>query len=214
MRVRRGFGLAPPPPHTWPMQRPAAALDSRNDIRTLSAMAALFMLLIFNWAPAADADQNDPRLPQLFKDLKAAGDATEGERIGRRIAKIWNEHDNKGVVDIMRQGQGFLAQGQLALALGNFTTVTRMEPGYAEAWNKRASVLYSLGRLEDSAMSIAETLAREPRHFLAIAGLGLIYLQTGDLEEALRAFDYALSINPHLSGTRRAADKLRQRLSR
>ncbi len=177
-------------------------------------MAAFFMLPIFAWPPAAGADQADPRLPLLFEQLKATGDASEGDRIGRRIAKIWSEHDNKGVVEIMRQGQGFLAGGQLALALGNFTTVTRMEPGFAEGWNKRASVLYSMGRLEDSARSIAETLTREPRHFLAIAGLGLIYLQLGDLEEALRAFDYALSINPHLSGTRRAADKLRQRLGR
>ncbi|MDX1527096.1 MAG: tetratricopeptide repeat protein [Gammaproteobacteria bacterium] len=177
-------------------------------------MAACITLPIFAWPPDAGADQNDPRLPQLFEQLKATSDASEGDRIGRRIAKIWNEHENKGVVEIMRQGQGFLARGQLALALGNFTTVTRMEPGFAEGWNKRASVLYSMGRLEDSARSIAETLAREPRHFLAIAGLGLIYLQLGDLEEALRAFDYALSINPHLSGTRRAADKLKQRLGR
>ena len=196
------------------MLRPAAALDWRDEIRFLSAMAAFIMLLIFAWPRAAGADQNDPRLPQLFDELKATGDASEGERIGRRIAKIWNEHENKGVVKILRQGEGFLARGQLALALGNFTTVTRMEPGFAEGWNKRASVLYSMGRLEDSARSIAETLAREPRHFLAIAGLGLIYLQLGDLEEALRAFDYALSINPHLSGTRRAADKLRQRLGK
>lgn len=196
------------------MFRLGASLDPRNAIRLLSAMAGLIMLLILAWGPAARADQNDPRLSQLFEELKATSDASEGDRIGRRIAKIWNEHENKGVVEMMRQGQGFLAQGELALALGNFTTVTRMEPGFAEAWNKRASVLYSLGRLEDSARSIAETLAREPRHFLAIAGLGLIYLQAGELEEALRAFDYALSINPHLSGTRRAADKLRRRLTK
>jgi tetratricopeptide (TPR) repeat protein len=88
-----------------------------------------------------------------------------------------------------------------------------MEPGFAEAWNKRASLLYSLGRLDDAARSIVETLAREPRHFLAMAGLGLIHLQIGYLEEALRAFDYALRINPHLAGARTAAEKIRQRLS-
>ena len=163
-------------------------------------------------ASNARADQNDPRLPELFEALEDASDPAEGDRIGRRIAEIWNQYDNEGVEEIMQQGQTFLAQSQLGLALGNFTTVTRMEPGFAEAWNKRASVLYSLGRFDDAARSIAETLAREPRHFLAITGLGLIYLQMGNLEEALRAFDYALSINPHLTGTRIAADKIRQRL--
>ena len=196
------------------MLPPAAALDSRKAIRLLRGVALVIALITFSWPPGAGADQNDPRLPELFEALKATSDASEGDRIGRRIATIWNEHENPGVVEIMRQGQGFAAQGQLVLALGHFTTVTRMEPGFAEAWNKRASVLYSLGRLQDSARSIAETLEREPRHFLAIAGLGLIYLRTGDLEEALRAFDYALSINPHLTGTRRAANKLRQRLNK
>lgn len=161
----------------------------------------------------ARADQNDPRLPALFKALKATDDPGEGDRIGRRIAEIWNQHHNAGIREIMQQGEDFKAQGQLALALGNFTTVTQVTPHYAEAWNRRASVLYSMGRLDAAIRSIAETLAREPRHFLAIAGLGLIYLQRGHLEEALRAFDHALSINPHLSGTRKAAEMIRQRLN-
>ncbi len=171
-------------------------------------------LILCAWVSSAGADQNDPRLPALFKALKATGDPEEGDHIGRQISEIWNETDNEGVQQIMQQGQRFLARGQLGLALGNFTTVTRMEPGFAEAWNKRASVLYSLGRLDDAARSIAQTLAREPQHFLAIAGLGLIYVQMGYLEEALRAFDYALTINPHLAGTRAAADKIRQRLNK
>ncbi|HSS66784.1 MAG TPA: tetratricopeptide repeat protein [Gammaproteobacteria bacterium] len=176
--------------------------------------AALMALMACAWVSTVRADQDDPSLPELFESLKAAVDPAEGERIGRRIAQIWNQHDNPGVGEIMQQGEAFLHQGQLRLALGNFTTVTRLEPGFAEAWNKRASVLYSLGRLDDAARSIAETLAREPRHFLAIAGLGLIYLQKGYLEEALSAFDYALAINPHLAGTRTAAESIRQRLGK
>lgn len=171
-------------------------------------------LIACAWTSGAGADQNDPRLPALFKALKATSDPQQGDQIGRRIADIWNETDNEGVQQIMRQGQRFVAKGQLELALGNFTTVTRLEPGFAEAWNKRASVLYSLGRLDDAARSIAETVAREPRHFLAIAGLGLIYVQMGYLEKALGAFDYALAINPHLAGTRTAADTIRQHLSK
>ncbi len=195
------------------MQFSPAFADSIDGFKLFLSAAVFTVLIICAGVSNARADQYDPRLPELFQALKTTSDAEEGERIGRRIAQIWDEHDNEGVHEIMQQGQGFAARGQLGLALGNFTTVTRMEPGFAEAWNKRASVLYSLGRLDDAASSIAETLAREPRHFLAIAGLGLIHLQTGNFEEALRAFDYALRINPHLTGTRTAADKIRQRLS-
>jgi tetratricopeptide (TPR) repeat protein len=188
-------------------------LDSSPEVTRLLGAAVLMALVACACTSSAGADQDNPRLQGLFESLQAASDPAEGERIGRRIAEIWNQHEDQGVSEIMRQGQAFLAQGQLELALGNFTTVTRMEPGFAEGWNKRASVLYSMGRLDDAAQSIAEVLAREPRHFLAIAGLGLIYLRLGDLEEALRAFDYALSINPHLAGTRMAADNIRQRLN-
>ncbi len=189
---------------------PAAVVGWGKGLATLLCLAAV---LAFTDVPLARADQNDPRLPGLFKALKATSDPEEGDRIGRRIAKIWGEHKNKGVREIMQQGRSFMHQGQPVLALGNYTTVTKLEPGFAEAWNKRASVLYKMGLLDDAARSIAETLAREPRHFLAIAGLGLIYLQAGQLEDALRAFDHALDINPHLAGTRVAADRLRMRLS-
>ena len=178
-------------------------------LRAATAAAVLVGLIL---APPVHSDQYDPRLPALFKALKATDDPDEGDRIGRRIASIWGEHRNEGVIRIMAQGQRFVDQGHLELALGNFTTVTRMAPEFAEAWNKRASVFYKMGELEAAAKSVAETLAREPRHFLAIAGLGVIYMQMGDAENALQAFDYALSINPHLVGTRSAADRIRQRL--
>lgn len=195
------------------MRPPSASAGSSQGFTLLLRVGAIAALVMCAWTSSAGADQNDPRLPALFEALKATGDPEEGDRIGRQISEIWNETDDEGVQQIMRQGQRFLAHGQPGLALGNFTTVTRMEPGFAEAWNKRASLLYSLGRLDDAARSIAETVAREPRHFLAIAGLGLIYLQMGYLEEALRVFEHALTINPHLAGTRTAADTIRQRLS-
>ena len=183
--------------------------DSSSGFTYLLRAATLKALVVCAWVSIARADHDDPQLPGLFESLKAARVPAQGQR----IAEVWNQHDNQGVDEITQQGRVFLARSRLRLAQGNFTTVTRVSPGFAEAWNKRASVLYRMGRLDDSARSIAETLAREPRHFLAIAGLGLIYLQTVDLEEALRAFDYALGINPHLAGTRVAADKIRQRLS-
>lgn len=192
------------------MQIPAPAMHGWKG-HAISLCAAA--VLAFPGISGVHADQNDPRLPGLFKALKATEDPEEGDRIGRRIAQIWSEHPNKGVLEIMQQGRSFMAQGQPVLALGNYTAVTRLEPGFAEAWNKRASVLYTMGLLDDAATSIAETLDREPRHFLAIAGLGLIYMRTGQLENALRAFDHALAINPHLSGTRMAAELLRKRLS-
>lgn len=191
----------------------ASGDHSRNAFLLLLVVVAFAVSVCCGWISNAAADQNDPRLPGLFQALEATSDPQEGDRIGRRIAEIWNEHDNEGIHDIMQQGQDLMVQGQLELALGNFTAITKIEPDFAEAWNKRASVLYKMGQLDAASRNIAETLVREPRHFLAIAGQGVIYLQKGDLEDALRAFDHALRINPHLSGTRKAAHVIRKRLS-
>ena len=160
----------------------------------------------------AGADQRDPRLPALFKELKSTTDPEKGDQIGRRIARIWQESGKQGIDEVMDQGEHFMDQGNLDLALGSFTTVTRVEPGFAEAWNKRAAVLYRMGEFDAAVKNVERTLALEPRHFLALAGLGVIYLRIGKLEEALRAFEVALQINPHLSVTRQVAEQLKKRL--
>jgi tetratricopeptide (TPR) repeat protein len=174
------------------------------------AIGASLLLIM----PAARADQRDPRLPALFEALKTTDDLSEGERIGRRIALIWSESRRDGIDEVMAQGQNFMTQGNLHLALGNFTSVTKIAPDFAEGWNKRATALYKMGELEAAARNVGQVLALEPRHFLALAGLGVIYLRTGHLEDALYTFEIALMINPHLPGTRQAADQVRRRLGK
>lgn len=172
----------------------------------------LSAIAIFALSGAVNADQRDPRLPDLFKQLKSTEDAEKGDRIGRRIAQIWEESGNAGVDEVMEQGEQFMDQGNLHLALGSFTAVTRLEPGFAEAWNKRAAVLYRMGEFDSATKSVEKALALEPRHFLALAGLGVIYLRTGKIEKALRAFEVALQINPHLAVTREVAERIKKRL--
>jgi Flp pilus assembly protein TadD len=174
----------------------------------LLATAALFL------SDSVHADQDDPRLPALFKELRETGDEDKGDRIGRQIARIWGESGNDGIDEVVRQGKQFMDQGKLQLALDNFTAVTRLEPEFAEGWNKRAAVLYRMGEFDAAAKSVRQALALEPRHFLALAGLGVIHMRMGKLKEALQAFDVALQINPHLSVTREIAEQIRKHLEK
>ena len=83
-------------------------------------------------------------------------------------------------------------------------------PDWAEAWNKRATLYYMLGRDEDSVRDIHRTLELEPRHFGALSGFAQICLRAGDRGSALVAFETALRINPHLNLVQAAVVELNQ----
>ena len=87
-----------------------------------------------------------------------------------------------------------------------------LEPDFAEAWNKRATVHYLMGDYVASVHDIQQTLALERRHFGALSGLGMIYEAIGRPSAALRSFEAALAINPHLDATRQRIEELRREL--
>ncbi len=110
------------------------------------------------------------------------------------------------------EGRRFVERGVLHSALGNFGFIIKLDPDYAEAWHRRASVHYRMGNFTSSIEDIERTLALEPRHFGALAGLGLIYLEIGQERAALKALERALEVNPHLSGTRFKVEELKEKL--
>ena len=71
-------------------------------------------------------------------------------------------------------------------------------PDYIEAWNRRATLYYLKNDYTPFAAGHPQVLIREPRHFGALAGLGMIMQDIGDEKRALEAFRKALAVNPHL----------------
>ena len=161
-------------------------------------------------APAAGADQNDPRLPPLFERMHGTGDPLEALGAEARIWRIWLESGRDDVDGIMREGIEAMMAGRIADAIDRFDHIVEMVPEFAEGWNKRATAYYLNGDLGESVQDIQRTLALEPRHFGAIAGMGLIFLQRGDPLGALDAFEAVLEIHPHSPGMRYRIDRLRR----
>ncbi len=146
------------------------------------------------------ADQNDPALDPLFAELKSAPGAERGRSITREIWNIWHDVDDADTAALLSTGVALMTAGFHARALEVFTRVTDREPDFAEGWNKRATVLYMLDRNDESLADIRRTLELEPRHFGALSGLGLIYLETGKYRAALVAFSNARNLNPFMPG--------------
>lgn len=164
-------------------------------------------------APSAGwADQTDERLDGLFQKLETIPEDGDAAAIERRIWQIWIESDDSAAERLMRQGIGAMAGRQLAAAERIFDRLVKRFPDYAEAWNKRATVHYLRGNYSASVADIQKVLDLEPRHFGALSGLGLIYDAVGEPEAALRSFEAALAINPHLDSTRSRVNDLQKQL--
>ena len=113
---------------------------------------------------------------------------------------------------MMRLGMQMMQTNQLTEAGQIFSRLIDLEPDFAEAWNKRATVRYLVGDHDGSKADIVEVLEREPRHFGALSGLAMIHMQNGNLKGALNAYEAALKVNPFMMNAQQMIDALKQKL--
>ena len=132
----------------------------------------------------------------------------------RAIWAIWSRSGDPDVDLLFAQGAEHLAHRRLPESVEVFTRVIERKPDFAEGWNKRATALYLVGDLDASAADCDEVLKRNPSHFGALSGYGLISLQRGQLERALEYFEQALALNPNMPGVRANVDAIRAVLAR
>ncbi len=161
---------------------------------------------------AAHADQNDPRLDGLFEELAKAKSTSAAAKIEQQIWSIWVQRDNSRVDSHMALGIKAMRTGALKLSLREFTRVVTLDPEFAEGWNKRATVHYMMGNLEQSVADIQRTLALEPRHYGAISGMGLIFDATDNVEGALKAWQQVLEFTPFNEQIQKHVEDLKVKL--
>ena len=175
----------------------------------MTSFALATMALIYN----AHADQNDPRLIHLFADLQTPLTSAAAQEIEEKIWSHWGTFpDDKTVENTMNMAVLLMERGELRLAEQIFSRIIDRAPDFAEAWNKRATARFLMGNHKGSAEDIAEVLRLEPRHFGALSGLGMIYMNSGDWRGALNSYKAALAINPYLTNIKLLIDSLKQRL--
>ena len=169
-------------------------------MRRLMAWMAAFATLSFTAPAGVSADQGDSRLKPLFARLKAAAGAAEIEMVEQAIWVIWTRSGDPAIDRLMGDGILHMSRRRFEDALGAFDAVVRSAPGFAEGWNKRATLHYLMGNYTASIADIEKTLALEPRHFGALSGLALVNLGLGNEARALKAFEAALKIYPLMAG--------------
>jgi tetratricopeptide (TPR) repeat protein len=134
----------------------------------------------------------------LFGALKAAPDEASAKHVEARIWALWLQTPSDTAGLLMMRAKAAMDAQQADVALKLLDAVVRLRPDYVEGWNRRATLYYLKNDYTRSLQDIEQVLVREPRHFGALAGLGMIMQDLGDEKRALDAFRKALAVNPHL----------------
>src|SRR5256714_10087886 len=134
----------------------------------------------------------------LFGALKAAPDEASAKHVEARICALWLQTSSDTAALLMMRAKAAMDAHQMDVAQKLLDSVVKLRPDYIEAWNRRATLYYLRNDYAHSLEDIEQVLIREPRHFGALAGLGMIMQDIGDEKRALDAFRKALAINPHL----------------
>ncbi|MEM7060007.1 MAG: tetratricopeptide repeat protein [Pseudomonadota bacterium] len=146
-------------------------------------------------------------LDSLFA-LLADPTTQDWEPIASQIAAAWNRSGSASMDLLARRADSAMEEKDYDTALLHLNDLTRLAPEFAEGWNKRATLYFIREEYGRSLEDIAQTLRREPRHFGALSGLGIILDRIGDKEGALEAYRRAIKIHPHLPGANEGIRKL------
>jgi tetratricopeptide (TPR) repeat protein len=197
----------------------ASRFLSRRNHRSailLAVVIAAAPLPMFAQGPSANPPKQQKKLPEapsklpkvgsdrnrgldfLLGALKAAPDEASAKYVEARIWALWMQTPSDTAALLMARAKFAMDAQKMDVALKLLDAVVKLRPDYVEAWNRRATVYYLQNDYAHSLADIEQVLIREPRHFGALAGLGMIMQDLGDDKRALDAFRKALAVNPYL----------------
>jgi len=134
----------------------------------------------------------------LFGALKVAPDDTTAKAIEERIWAAWTASRSDTANLLMTRVKTAVEAKDLDLAVTLLDSIVKVKPDYVEAWNRRATIFYMKKDYGRAVADIRQVLKREPRHFGALAGLGLILQDIGDDKQALEVYRRALAVYPRM----------------
>ncbi len=139
---------------------------------------------------------NDPRIPALLADLQSEEAATR-QRATVHLWQIWFSQKGELGLELLRRAQSLLELGDAVQAERLLSNAIADYPDFAEAWNQRAILYFTLEEYDRSLADCKQVVQLNPMHFGAWHGLGLCQAALGEYRQAIAAFQQALQIQPH-----------------
>jgi tetratricopeptide (TPR) repeat protein len=185
------------PAAAGPREDALAALANRGDVEARRRAAT---------ALAHVGEMAD--VPALLGALRDA-DSRVRALAERAVWEVWGRSGDAQIDHLFEMGVAEMREGRLEDSVQTFSEVIRRRPEFAEGWNKRATLYYLLGEYRKSAADCDEVLRRNPQHFGALSGYGMIWLKLDQPAQALDRFEQALAVNPNMDSVRETIELLR-----
>ena len=162
----------------------------------------LVLIFLFLSNSLLSANERDAQLDKLFNELKK-NIPSLSSGIAQQIWILWSTHPiDQKLTSLLDEGSRLVQDQQLNKAVDVFTEAIELDPTWAEAWNKRATVFYMVGEFQKSQDDIDKVLELENRHFGALAGQGMVNIKLKNYDKAKRSYQKAQEIYPGMKSSK------------
>ena len=171
----------------------------RKWINKMKKIFFLFLVMSFSFFSIVNSQEREAKLDGLFNQLKNNNDVAAAFEIEMKIRNIWSTHPSQeNLTQLLAKGSILMSEQKLKKAYETFSIVIGLDPSWAEGWNKRATVLYMLGRYQESQEDIDEVLKLDKRHFGALSGQGLVQIELENYVRAINSYKEVQKIYPSM----------------
>jgi len=174
----------------------------------------LAIIILFLSTTSLSANDRNVELDKLFLELKKDIPSLS-PGIAQQIWMLWSTHPtDQKLTSILDEGSRLVQDQQLNRAIDVFTEVIELDPSWAEAWNKRATVFYMVGEFQKSQEDIDKVLELEERHFGALAGQGMVNIKLKNYDKAKRSYKKAQEIYPAMKSSKVMIEQIEELIKR
>ena len=174
----------------------------------------LAIIILFLSTTVLSANERETQLDKLFNELKK-NISSSSPRIAEQIWTLWSTHPtDEKLTSILDEGSRLVQDQKLVKAIVIFTDAIEMDPTWAEAWNKRATVYFLLSQYTDSLDDINKVLNIEPRHFGALSGQARIFIKLQNYDKAKLSYQKAQEIYPAMKSSKVMIEQIEELIKR
>ena len=176
----------------------------------------LFIFVFFSLSSLSFAnDDRQKQIDELFDQLKSSIDYESSKEIESKIWELWTTHPSENsLTALLADGSFYMSQNKLETAYETFTKTIELDSNWAEAWNKRATVLYLMGQYKLSQADIDKVLELEARHFGALSGQGLVQAALKNYQKAIDSYIEAHKVHPNMKSPLIMIEKLKLQIQK